>query len=305
MVLLTPVVSLESNEFQGNSTDWDSTGRYVAVGGEVLDQNQPQVAIYEFDANNPTAGNNPIATAIHGAAVKSVAWHPDGEFLAIGGVKGTDNIFIRIYKFDPTLAFENRLTEITALDNLPATVNSIDWHPTGKLLAVGTNKGGLSTAKFEIRIYRFDGSDLRILTSSPYYETVYSVKWNWTGEFLAVGGDSTILGNMPVNFIIFWFTNSRLYTNDGRKIAGADHKVSSIDWHPLADLVSVTGGTFFTQMTEVYEFQNHLLKFVALANPPYGGEKVSSVNWNPDSRENFLSIVGVNNKISIYELIFP
>ncbi len=78
--------------------------------------------------------------------VNSVDWSPDGKYLAVGGeISGTTDFDLFVYRFDRGT---ESLTQVDAVNpdggSTSDTVNSVNWSPDGKYLAVGGNISGIT-----------------------------------------------------------------------------------------------------------------------------------------------------------------
>ncbi len=68
----------------------------------------------------------------HGATIFSVQWSPDDTYIALGGL-ASGGVTTRALRFN-----QNSLTQIATYNN-PTQVNSVDWRPSGDILAQGSN----------------------------------------------------------------------------------------------------------------------------------------------------------------------
>lgn len=183
-----------------NSVAFSPDGNYVAIGGQTAIGNE--IRVYSFDAGAETlSAEIPGCTVSHEVEVYSVAWTPDGQYLAIGGASATGDIQVRIYAFDDTVGFET-LTEQSGCNmsyGASATVNAVAWSADGQyLLAVGSVVGGTTA----MRVYNFLGGGYYYYgyDYSPYLAEVtdcfpllgpaeaYAAAWAPTVNLFAVGG---------------------------------------------------------------------------------------------------------------------
>jgi WD40 repeat protein len=203
----------------------------------------------------------------------SLTWSPDGNYLAVGGSGASNGNEVQIYGFDGSL-----LTSITG-DNFGSVVYSLGWSYSGCYLAVG---GCGSSDGNEIKIYGFDGSLLTSITGDNFGSTVYSLDWSSTGSYLAVGGSGPTDGN-----------EVKVYTFDGASLALKDSEncgtsVYSVAWSSTNNYLAV-GGNALTSGEEIkiYSFDGALLTSVTGDNY---GTTVYSLDWS--SGEDYLVVGG-------------
>ncbi len=141
----------------------------------------------------------------------TVAWSPDGKYIATGGNQDALKLF------DAT-TFEM----IKTYPVKGVALSRIKWHPTKNVLAIVTQSETIKARIFDVK--KETWTDLEGLTSS-----FRGLDWNYTGEFLAV---SEFGGEVSV------------YTIDGVLVSRfiADAKgVAGIDWHPSKNSMVTVG----------------------------------------------------------------
>jgi len=133
-------------------------------------------------------------------------------------------------KLEPFINVTDPLTTIDSAD-YGASVNSVDWSPDGRFLAVGG--AGPTDTTNEIQIFSFDGSSLALLTNAvaDFGATVNSVDWSPCGKFLAVGGAATL--------------EIKIYSFDGSSLSSPavdevdfGGEVFSVNWSPRVNKIS-------------------------------------------------------------------
>ncbi len=173
-----------------------------------------------------------------GYIVQTVAWSPDGQYLAVGAREGSgaDKSWydVRVYKYDGST-----LTGVASKYQGSVAVNTVAWSLDGNYLAVGTdvNPSTSETSIIlgdELRVYSFDGSSLVGVASKDQGVAVNAVAWTEvSGDmFLAVG----TAANPTTSETNTWLGHElRLYSFDGNSLTGVFSKgqgvaVNSVAW---------------------------------------------------------------------------
>ena len=145
-----------------------------------------------------------------------------------------------------TLCLDNSVTLSSAAETLLSVVttqtqrhyavdvNSTDWSPDGKYLAIG---GEYRADGHEILVYSFDGSTLSAdpITSRDFVGNyVLSVAWSPDGKHLAIGGDGS--GN---DLYVYRFDGSVLSESFISRAYGGD--IQSVSWSPDGNYLAVGG----------------------------------------------------------------
>jgi Tol biopolymer transport system component len=129
--------------------------------------------VYRFNGSSaPTS----LGTAQTGNSPSSVAWSPDGRFLA---VVNYTSYTLQVYRFNGSNPPTSLGTATTGINPI-----SVAWSPDGRFLAVA-NSG--SSGPAGLQVYRFNGSGAptSLGTATTGY-TPESVAWSPDGRFLAV-----------------------------------------------------------------------------------------------------------------------
>ncbi len=162
------------------SKDWIAVGRLGAAGDELY--------TYTF---NRVAGTLTLLSSLDigggGNDANSVAWHPDGDFLAIAKSGATA---IRVY---PVNTSTGVIVNTPVTDAPGATGKSVAWNSTGSFLAAGTTVAG---AVNELRVYTFVKSptSLTLNASFDVAQTVNSVEWNVAAGLTNIIAIGTLAG---------------------------------------------------------------------------------------------------------------
>ncbi len=292
-----------AEQYCGNRADslaWSPNGNYLAVGvyaGYVFgtQASDSELQVYSFNGSTLTA----VASQAYGNSVYSLAWSPDGNYLAIGGTQpstfggvGNSNE-LQVYSFNGTT-----LTAVTS-QRYGDMIRSVAWSPDGNYLAVGGQNpsmfGGVANTN-ELQVYSFNGSTLTVITSQDYGSDVRSVAWSPDGLYLAVGGSA------PSKFGGVANTNElQIYSFDGSTLTAVTSQdygsgVYSVAWSPdgLSLAVggispSTFGGVANTNELQIYSFNGSVL--TAVTSQDYGYQ-ISSVAWSPNGQ--YLALGGMN-----------
>ncbi len=168
---------------------------------------------------------------------------------------------------------------VTSKDfGITTTIYTVDWHPSGKYLAVGSDEGpgGSEFVGNELRIYQFDTyptPNIVGLTSVDHatYD-LYKVKWSPNGKYLGV------LVYNPGQLVVYDFDGDEL-TNARTINIGPSAK--SFGWSPEGRYIGVGAFTNNGHELRVYEFD-------PLGSPAFihrtseeEGKKVNAVAWHP------------------------
>jgi len=268
-----------------NSVAWSSDGLHLAVGMSDDASTGNEIRVYVFD-NTPgaqtlveVAGTGKDTSTL---SVYSVAWSPDGAYLAAGLTFGTGNE-LRVYSFNGTT-----LTEIDSVNGV--TVNAVSWSPDGAYLAAG--KRGTED---RVAIYSFDGNNLTFITKGEDEAWGLSVSWSPDGCYLAVGYGANADGEVRV----YRFANRQL-----TKVAtGEETGVGANSVHWSCDGAYLAAGLSGGSGSElrVYKFTGAALEEVTEAGQQLSVQPVKSVNWSPDGGYLVAGLaLGGNDEIRVY-----
>jgi WD40 repeat protein len=267
---------------------WSPDGQYVAIGGCDTTFSTSKVQVVHFDGSSFTALPN-LTYGTKYETTNSVAWSPDGKYLAVGGTWNTSNKFIQVYRFDG-----NQFTTLTNYPVYENTANTVTWSPDGQYLAVG---GTWSTSNKFVQVYRFDGNQFTALSNYPNYQNVANtIAWSPDGRFLAVGGT--------------WSTSNKfvqVYRFDGETfvqttaIANYNNEVVALAWSPDGCTLAVTGKGDNPNHVLLYGFDGEVFTTI---NDTLYTHYGNTLAWSPDN--NYLLVGGQKpqKRVALYPCSF-
>lgn len=297
------------------SNAWRPDGDYLAVGGISPSygagqfNNTDQLRIYNFGKTTVT----PTASIAAGpsAEIYSIAWHPSGNYIAIG-CYNTSNIGgflegynLRIYSFD-----ENILVPVIGYnfsDNL-ITVAGISWSPDGKYIAVGTCDGQPTlnpSTGTGLTIFEFENNNSLIQRAT--WETskaILNVNWEFDQRFIAINYNS------PISFGILYFNGSSLqsiktwsdsnFFNTDVKISPDGQKIAYSAKNGGSNNFGYIAINDFAQKNDPFYYQKITGVFNVLSNAWRKDSKYLATGaYNIDSNAQQIAIFKVDNLANI------
>ena len=207
-----------------------------------------------------------------GGLVKSVAWHPSGQYLACGANAGETDLQV--------LAFNGTSLTLVDVKSFGSVVESVAWSPDGNYLAVA---GTSPISGMELQIYAFNGTALSLVTGYDYGTMLFSVDWSPDGNYLAIGGYAPPNGK-ELKILAFSGTTLTLVTDwDYGSMA------FMVDWSPEGGHL-VVGGSRMDAGKELRVLAFNGTSLVWIADLDYGNNVQSAV-WSPDGRR--IAVAGV------------
>jgi Tol biopolymer transport system component len=272
----TPVGFLGSATTGSNpgSGAWSPDGRFLAVvngGSNTLQVYRLNASIVPPPPNSSEPPTPVGGTAATGPTPSSVAWSPDGRFLAVGNNGTTGTAGLQVYRFNGSNTPVSLGTATTG-----SNPSSVAWSPDGRFLAVA-NGGSSGTAG--LQVYRFNGSNAPVsLGTATTGSNPASGAWSPDGRFLVVANYSS--GTLQV----YRFNGSNALISLGTATTGTNP--FSVAWSPDGRFLAVANYGSAATGLQVYLFNGSSvptsLGTAATGTNPY------RVAWSPDGR--FLAV---------------
>jgi len=169
---ITFETSFESDNTAVYALRWHPNAYFLAIGTSTAAGALPELRILEFDPAGPSLMQTDSVNA--GTLCTSVAWHPSGDYLAVGFFSTL--VEVRIYSVSGT----GTLSFLTGVDLTQSVyLQTMDWDPSGTYLSVGLSPSGVLPT---LRVYEFDAGtpSLTLDASEVISGIVWSTSWNQT-----------------------------------------------------------------------------------------------------------------------------
>lgn len=213
------------------------------------------------------AAQNYQMMCAHHNAVHTVSWHPqEATTLASGSA-------------DKTICIWSVLKGLLArLKGHTDWVQSVGWHPDGKLLASGS-------ADRTVRIWDVQASKL-LSVLSGHEDTINAVSWNNNGAILASGSSDTS--------VCLWDARSGRLAS---RLCVCKGSVSSLAWHPVNNIMLASGdfdskvnrwigGWSISQLCNVDMQPKYTREERQEMSDAYiFNEYITGVHWHPDGNK--------------------
>lgn len=289
-VMTYTAASNDFNDNNVNSIDWHPASYRIAAtyaGGLVADK----VQTFSFIPQTNTLESLDTVSFIGNGA--AVAWHPDGNFLA---VTQQNSSTIRVYPVDEMGIFG---TAITATLPLGATAlrNALAWHPSGDYLAIGCAANALGA---ELFIYDFDGNSLSAAGSQEIAGTINALSWKPGTNVLSVGHAAT--GDRLLSYE--YNPSGQSFTEKSSMRTGLQDEVLSLHWDSAGQylLVGIVASANNLEL-QAYIFEPVDEKLFFVAGYSLGGN-ANSVASHPSANEKVVVVDG-SAQVTLFDFIFP
>jgi 6-phosphogluconolactonase (cycloisomerase 2 family) len=198
------------------SLAWSPDSSYIATGAYY--SSSTELDLFYFDGTTIT----PTLQFETGKRIYSVDWHPTLDYIAIGCLNSTQEVFI--YQFNRT----NGSLTLKDSEVRPSNVYTVSWHPSGDYLFVG------GVGNPELGVYSFDDvtGQLSLLTTADLPQMLYidTIRFSPDGNYAVVG----IWNNGSTGTYVYEFNGSTLTLKDS-VITGY---TSSVDWSANNDFIA-------------------------------------------------------------------
>ena len=246
--------------------NWDKVQKMGILTVDVGDK----IGLGKFRLNDPISGFEftheftPMHSFEIGNEVQSVAFSPDGKFLAIGS---------RLYNKQVLIYNLETGNEVNSFNIGRDKVNSVAFSPDGKFLAAGSNDQ-------KAYIYNLEtGNEVNSFAMG----VVKSVAFSPDGKFLAAGS---------TNYKAYIYN---LETGNEVNSFSIGHEVHSVAFSPDGKFLAI-GSMLYNKQVLIYNLEtgNEVNSF------NIGRDKVNSVAFSPDGK--FLAAGSSDKKAHIYNL---
>jgi len=284
-----------STAFEINDIRWHPS-EYLFVAVKELGGAPDEVNV--FSVNSTTGALTLVSSDAIGSSVQAAAWHPTGDYIAVGTVDNAGEIIIYPVSSGGILDTGGALL-FNLIPSRDVQYEAQDWDITGSYLAVGVNTNGSDP---ELLVYEFNDQPSLSLTlnaSEFIGATVTRVDWNRTYTDLVAIGLGTISGEIV-----------RVYQHDAQAgtltqvagIPGIGKVTEGVDWHPDGNCLAISTDFFSgNSLFRTYAYNNSTQTFVLATNVQDFTDDVEGVRWSPGGC--FVALADDSGAVRVYELI--
>jgi len=275
-----------------NSVDWHPSKDFIAFatssgGGDEL-------FTYAFDRVGETLTLIDSINIGSGgtSSVNGVAWHPDGDHLAVAADSNNNELRVYVVNSDGTFGAS------TTVDLGKNDATTVDWDVDGSFLVVGTDvKAGWD----ELRVYSFVKSPLGLSldASIDIGVAVNSVRWNKSGT----ANGEIVIGTASAT------DGLRVFRHDG---AGSIAEVTTgvtvavacnaVDWHPGGGCIVAGFDSNAGYELRSYSFESDALTQITAIEET---DNVNTVAWSPNGSMLIVGTEGLDTadpRVQLYEV---
>jgi len=272
------------------SIAWSFDEKYLVYSGQIDQSGDINVIVevLQFDGSQLTYVDSYISDPGNADEAYSVAWSPEGTFLAYGGQvdkgAGDSDILVEVLRFDGSNI--TKIDSYTRDSGSADVANSVAWSPEGTFLAYGgqVDQGGGDT-DIIVEVFGFNGSEL-IFTASYMegtlgnFDAIFSIAWSPDGKYLAYGGQGGLSGDDIVGILLF---NDSLLTPLTDYTRSNNSGAHSVSWSPDGKLIGYGGSNGVGALVNILSFNGTQLS--ALTDYTRIDNSIAfSIDWSPDGK---------------------
>jgi Tol biopolymer transport system component len=275
--------------FNGSSFFTTSTGLRLTTGAVLFDNRVSLNSNASFTLASTSTSQATYINGINtGAQPNSVSWSPDGRFLAVCNLSGSN---LQVFKFNGS----SMPTQVGVNVSISTPPSSVSWSPDGRFIAVVS--GGELVSEI-LSIFSFNGLNTPTPVGSVTIvagETPNSVSWSPDGRFLAVASGSVTSGDGSLSMFSFnGVGNPSLVGSQSTAVSPF-----SVSWSPDGRFLAVVNSV--TNTLQIFSFNGigDPVQVTTGTGVATGGSSPISVTWSPDGR--FLAFVNsTSNTLKIF-----
>lgn len=183
-----PVLSGAAISGAATALAWHPSGNYLVVG---TDNNAGEIVSYAVSSGGVIGASTSVNLSPDRDVTRnSLSFSPGGNQIIVGVTNNaTANVSeLLVYNFNGSLTLTSSL-------DVGATVQAVDWCPTGSYVAVGLTGGTTN-----LRLYDVSGSPIHIVSTATQSlsEDIYGLHWDSTGTYLLVVTQSGSVGTLYI-----------------------------------------------------------------------------------------------------------
>lgn len=283
---------------EANDIRWHPS-KHLFVYAKQLGSTDDEVIVFSVDSG--TGVLTQVSSDAYAADAKAAAWHPSGDYIAIGLEDNANEIVIYPVSGTGVLDIAGSF-DFDIISNQDTQEESLDWDTTGSYLAIGLNTNASDP---EVLVYEFNDAPSLSLTlnssipsSGSGGSSVTKLDWNKTcTDLLAVG--------FTDNTVVVYRHNAVAGTLTTIDTLAFDADIDGISWSPGGNCLAVGrdnvggAGAFQTYHfdKEVEAFSSVISNFEFLP----GDKDVEGVRWSPGGK--LIAVGNDNALLSVYTVL--